>query len=153
MLFKDFVVTEEQLDMAKSLGADAVLLIAKVLRQETLDRFVESSFRKGVEPLVELHDLEDIRKLSSCGNAARVRVVGLNSRDLRTLATDVSGLNALRAHLPPGRLVVAESGVRGGADVRSLKGFDAVLVGSAFMESPDLLTKAEEMVSAGRSVS
>ncbi len=153
MLFKDFVVTEEQLDMGKALGADAVLLIAKALRQETLDGFIGSSVRKGMEPLVELHDLEDIRKLSSCGNAGRVRVVGLNSRDLRSLATDVSGLNALRGHIPPGKLVVAESGVRDGADVRSLKGFDAVLVGSAFMESPDLLRTAEEIVSAGRSVS
>ncbi len=82
MLFKDFVVTEEQLGMAKALGADAVLLIAKALRTEALDRFIESSIQKGVEPLVELHDAEDIGKLASCKNMGRVRMVGLNSRDL-----------------------------------------------------------------------
>lgn len=152
MLFKDFVVTDEQLGMAKALGADAVLLIAKALRMETLDRFIGISVQKGIEPLVELHDIEDIEKLASCANADRVRLVGLNSRDLRTLRTDTSKLSALREKLPTDKLVVAESGVRDASDVRSLKGFDAVLVGTAFMESQDLLSKAEEMVSAGRSV-
>ncbi|HIJ17095.1 MAG TPA: indole-3-glycerol-phosphate synthase, partial [Thermoplasmata archaeon] len=50
-------------------GADAVLLIAKVLRTETLDRFIGTCVQTGVEPLVELHDLEDVEKLESCRNA------------------------------------------------------------------------------------
>ena len=62
MLFKDFVVTDEQLGLAGSLGADAVLLIAKVLSDEALDRFIAASIQKGVEPLVELHDLERRRE-------------------------------------------------------------------------------------------
>ena len=153
MLFKDFIVTDEQLGLARSLGADAVLLIAKVLTAETLDRFVETCIHKGIEPLVELHDLEDVEKLGSCRNADRVRMVGLNSRDLRTLGTDISMLNSLRLRVPSDKLVVAESGVRTTKDLLSLKGFDAVLVGSALMESQDMLSKAEELVSAGRSVS
>ncbi|MEW5748780.1 MAG: anthranilate phosphoribosyltransferase [Candidatus Thermoplasmatota archaeon] len=153
MLFKDFVVTEEQLDMAGSLGADAVLLIAGSLRQEALDGLIESSLRRRVEPMVEVHDIEDVRKLESCRNFERVRVVGVNSRDLRTLRTDASGLDWLRESLPSDALVVAESGIRDGGDVRSMKGFDAVLVGSALMESEDILRKAEELVSAGRGVS
>ena len=152
LLFKDFVVADEQLGLAKSIGADAVLLIAKVLRTETLDRFVETCIRNGVEPLVELHDLEDVEKLESCRNADRVRMVGLNSRDLRTLGTDISMLNSLRQRIPSDKLVVAESGVRTAKDLVSFKGFDAVLVGSALMESEDMLRKAEELVSAGRSV-
>jgi indole-3-glycerol phosphate synthase len=152
LLFKDFVVTEEQLRMAKAVGADAVLLIAKALREETLDAFIASSLEKGMEPVVELHDYADIKKFMSCPNAGNVRVVGLNSRDLRTLATDKSKLNKLRCRLPSDKLVIAESGVRDGADVRSLRGFDAVLVGSVLMESDDLLGKAEELVNAGRSV-
>ena len=152
MLFKDFVVTEEQLGMAEALGADAVLLIAKALNGPALDRFISSSLQRGIEPLVELHDPEDVEKLASCRNADRVRVVGLNSRDLRTLRTDTSRLGALRGEIPPDKLVVAESGVRGASDVRALKGFDAVLVGTALMESQDLLGKAGELVSAGRGV-
>jgi len=152
MLFKDFVVAEEQLDLASSLGADAVLLIAKVLRRETMERFVDLSIERGIEPLVELHDLDDVEKLVSCRNSGKVHVVGLNSRDLRTMGTDISGLNALRAHLPHDRLVVAESGVRDAKDMLSFKGFDAVLVGTAFMESRDLPAKADEFVQAARSV-
>ena len=152
LLFKDFVVADEQLELASSLGADAVLLIAKVLATETMERFVDSAIRKGVEPLVELHDLDDIEKLVSCRNSGKVHVVGLNSRDLRTLGTDMSGLNALRAHLPHDRLVVAESGVRDGKDMLQLKGFDAVLVGTALMASEDMRAKADEFVQAGRGV-
>ncbi|HIJ17094.1 MAG TPA: indole-3-glycerol phosphate synthase, partial [Thermoplasmata archaeon] len=76
----------------------------------------------------------------------------LNSRDLRTLGTDISMLNSLRKRIPSDKLVVAESGMRTAKDLVSLKGFDAVLVGSALMESEDMLRKAEELVSAGRSV-
>lgn len=153
MLFKDFVVSEEQLDLAKRVGADAVLLIAKVLTKDALDRFMSLSVRNGVEPLVELHDAEDAEKLSSCDNAGLARMVGLNSRDLRTLRTDIPGLTALRARIPSDKLVVAESGVRSGSDLRSLRGFHAILVGTALMESADVAKKAEELVSAGRGVS
>ena len=64
----------------------------------------------------------------------------------------MSRLNALRERIPSDKLVVAESGVRTGSDMRSLKGFDAVLVGTALMASRDLQGTAEELVSAGRSV-
>ncbi len=69
---------------------------------------------------------------------------------MRTLSTDTTALSALREKLPRDKLVVAESGVRDASDFRSLKGFDAVLVGTAFMESRDLLRTAGELVSAGR---
>lgn len=152
LLFKDFIVSEEQLDLASSLGADSVLLIAKALRKDTMERFVDLAVGKGIEPLVELHDLDDIEKMVSCRNSGKVHVVGLNSRDLRTMGTDMSGLNALRAHLPHDKLVVAESGVKEANDMLSLKGFDAVLVGTSLMSSLDLPAKAEEFVKAGRSV-
>ena len=152
MLFKDFVVADEQLELASSLGADAVLLIAKVLGRRPWSGSSTPPSGEGVEPLVELHDLDDIEKLVSCRNSGKVHVVGLNSRDLRTLGTDMSGLNALRAHLPHDRLVVAESGVRDGKDMLQLKGFDAVLVGTALMASADMRAKADELVQAGRGV-
>jgi anthranilate phosphoribosyltransferase len=152
MLFKDFVVSEEQVEVAERVGADSVLLIAKALRLDALDRLAELCLSKGMEPLVEVHDLLDIEKLTRCSCSGRIRLVGINSRDLRTLKTDLSGLAALRAAIGKDKLTIAESGLSSASDVEMIPGFDAVLIGTAFMRAEDLDSKVGEMVSACRSV-
>ncbi|HEX9907985.1 MAG TPA: anthranilate phosphoribosyltransferase, partial [Thermoplasmata archaeon] len=150
LLYKDFVVTEEQVSQAQGLGADSILLIAKALDQPTLDEFIESCLSKKVQPLVELHDKSDLNKLLACSNLSMVRMVGLNSRDLRTMGTDLSNMSRLMKSVPSDKLLIAESGIQNGEEVASLHGFDAVLVGTALMTADNLQMKAEELVSAGR---
>lgn len=152
LLFKDFVVTERQIELAHQHGADAVLLIAKALSNDSLDILARRCSTLGLEPLVELHDSSDLEKLSSCGCYSSLELVGLNSRDLRTLEMDLERTKELRKALGSDKMVIAESGVRSPSDVRRLAGFDAVLVGSLFMGAEDLKRTVGETVAAGRSV-
>jgi len=152
MLFKDFVVSEKQLELAARLGADAVLLIAKALKPEALESLVRSSIKRGIEPLVELHDERDLTKLKSCKCYDSVQLIGINSRDLRSLEIDLRRLLELRKQISEEKIFIAESGIRIPEDIRSLRGFDAVLIGSMFMQAEDLRKKTTEVVSISRSV-
>jgi anthranilate phosphoribosyltransferase len=152
MLFKDFVVSQMQVEQASDLGADAVLLIAKALESKALSSLAASCFSHGMEPLIEIHDEEDLAKLSASECFDSINLIGINSRDLRTLGTDLSSVQALRHRIPSGKVVIAESGIRTPAELPRLKGFDAVLVGSAFMGAADLERAVDEMVEASRKV-
>ena len=142
MLFKDFVVSERQLLTARTIGADAVLLIAKALNRNTLDRLVGATLELGLEPVVEVHDKIDLEKVDSCESTDMIEMIGVNGRDLRTLDVDIERMRKLRELLGKERLVIAESGMRAPEDVEALKGFDGVLIGSMFMQAERL----EEMV-------
>ncbi len=152
MLFKDFVVDDSQIDLAERLGADAILLIAKALRPEALDVFADRCLSKGIEPLVEVHDEADIKKLEGLACYDQLPMIGVNSRDLRSLKTDLTGLRGLRDRIDSGKLVIAESGISSASDVHAVSKFDAVLVGSAFMRTEKLDEKVRELISACRSV-
>jgi anthranilate phosphoribosyltransferase len=152
LIFKDFVVTAKQLDMARESGADEVLIIAKALTHASLDALAAKSVSLGLEPLVELHDLADLEKLRSCSSYDSLRLIGLNSRDLRTLVVDIEGMGELRRSIGSDKIVIAESGIGSPADVRRLRGFDAALIGSMFMGAEDLGRTVAETVEAARSV-
>lgn len=153
MLLKDFVATSGQIELARRLGADAVLLIAKTLRAETLETFIEACVTAGMEPLVELHDIKDFEKLSSCRGEDSVRLVGINRRDLTTLRLkSLDSSRILRDLIGGDRMIIAESGVGNPRDVNALRGFDAALIGSMFMEAEDLEMTILEAVSCGRGV-
>ena len=152
ILFKDFIVSAEQIEIASRLGADAVLLISKALRQQSLEKLIGDCRKGGLEPLVEIHDETDLRKLEACGNCDSVRLVGINSRDLRTMKADFESTRKLRPMLAKDKIAIAESGIGSASDLKALKGFDAALIGSFFMRSDDLGKAVKEMVSAGRSV-
>jgi anthranilate phosphoribosyltransferase len=152
MLFKDFVISENQLRLAQLLGADSVLLIAKALNSGALNLLASSCSGLGMEPLIELHDQSDLLKLASCECFNSIRLVGFNRRDLRTLKIDRSVLDGSRAAMLDGKKLISESGVQSLGDVRSLSGFDAVLVGSMLMQSENIESTARELVATGRSV-
>lgn len=149
MLFKDFVVSQEQVDLASQLGADAILLIAKALTDESLDELVRASVRRGMEPLVEVYDEADMSRLCACPSLDKVKLVGINSRDLGTLKTDLASVQRLRGMVPQEKICIAESGIRGPADLPSVRGFDAVLVGSLFMRAEDVAREVNGLVLAG----
>ena len=148
MLFKDFVVTDEQVALASGLGADAALLIAKALKPIGLDNLVKSCISHKIEPLVEVHDEEDIAKLSKISSFDSVRMIGVNCRDLRTMRTDLGVIASLKPSLPRYKAIIAESGIRTEDDLEKICFADAALIGSMFMGAEDLEAQLKAVVQA-----
>jgi indole-3-glycerol phosphate synthase len=134
-LRKDFVLDPWQVWEARAAGADAVLLIVAALTDADLTRLLAVTREAAVDALVEVHDREELDRALGAG----ARVIGVNNRDLRTLAVSLDTALALAPAIPDDVVAVAESGIRTGADVRRLRdsGFDAFLVGEHLMASPD----------------
>lgn len=139
LLRKDFTVDEYQIYEAKTLGADAVLLIAALLDTAALADCLSLCRSLGLSSLAEAHSEAELDSALKAG----ADIVGVNNRDLKTFRTDFSLALALRKSVPPSVLFVAESGVRTRADVEALEaaGVDGVLVGETLMKSPDRTAK------------
>jgi indole-3-glycerol phosphate synthase len=135
VLRKDFVVTEYQIAEARALGADAVLLIVAALDGPSLRALIGAARTRGLMPLVEAHTGDEIAAALDAG----ADTIGVNSRNLKTLDVDTNAFAHLVAGIPDEVVAVAESGIRGGDDVRRLRdqGYDAFLVGERFMREPD----------------
>lgn len=135
VLRKDFIVTEYQLVEAAVLGADAALLIVAALEPHELAGLLRVAEGLGLAVLVEVHDPVELQRARDAG----ARVVGVNSRNLRTLAVDLGVLDALAAQLPKGVTVVAESGIRTTGDLNRLSfaGYHAFLVGERLIAQAD----------------
>lgn len=132
-LYKGFVISEAQLAEAEAAGAEAVLLIARVLKGHTA-AFAEAARNRGLEPLVELHDMTEV----GCAQAAEARMVGINARDLSTFTLGEPTAAPLRRAFPEA-LLIRESGLATPEQARSalMAGFDTVLIGEALMRSAD----------------
>ncbi|MCB9647156.1 MAG: indole-3-glycerol-phosphate synthase [Deltaproteobacteria bacterium] len=142
ILAKDFVVDRYQLLEARAAGADAVLLMAAVVSPAELGRLLEAASALGLDALVEAHDADEL----AISLASGARVIGVNSRDLKTLHIDAERARGLLATVGPDRIRVAESGVTSVEDVRRLSGCaDAALVGSALVSADDLEAKIEAL--------
>lgn len=142
ILAKDFVVDRYQLLEARAAGADAVLLMAAVVSPVELGRLLEDASALGLDALVEAHDAGEL----AIALASGARVIGVNSRDLKTLHIDAERARGLLATIGPDRIRVAESGVTSAEDVRRLgECADAALVGSALMSADDLEAKIEAL--------
>ncbi len=135
VLRKDFVVDPWQVWEARAAGADAVLLIVAALTDAELRSLIAVAGDAGLDALVEVHDRPELDRALAAG----ARVVGVNNRDLRTLAVSLGTSLALAPAIPDDVVAVAESGIRTGADLRLLRGagFDAFLVGERLMSAPD----------------
>ncbi len=148
VLRKDFTVDPVQVAEARVAGADAVLLIAAVLNDETLAACLDAARRSGVDALVEVHDEPEAVRAVDAG----ARCIGVNNRDLRTLRTDLATFARVRRLIPRDVVIVAESGVRSDGDVRRLvgEGADGVLVGEVLMRSEDPGAACAALVRAAR---
>lgn len=144
VLRKDFIVDEYQLHESAELGADALLLIARVLKQE-LPRFVRLAGELGMECLVEVTNVDEVRLAVS----AEVGLIGINNRDLETLDVDLDRTRELAPVVPDDMVLVSESGIRSPEDVQAMleAGADAVLVGTALMRADDIEGKVRSLVS------
>ncbi len=135
LLRKDFVVSDYQLLEARACRADAVLLIVAALAQAELQRLHTRASELGLDVLVEVHDADELDRALAVG----ARLVGVNNRNLRTLAVDVHASDALIARIPSDVIAVSESGLRSAADLQRLAdlGYRAFLVGERLMTCPD----------------
>ncbi|MCE9600456.1 MAG: indole-3-glycerol phosphate synthase TrpC [Spirochaetia bacterium] len=137
-LRKDFVIHEKQIADAARLGADAVLLIVRILDVSQLSEYIEYARSLGLPALVETHNEKEIE------TAVRVKseIIGINHRDLDTLKMDLSLTPRLAPQIRkenPGIILVAESGVENAEGIATVDAFaDAALIGTAFMKSTDL---------------
>ncbi len=134
-LAKDFVVCTEQIDRAAAAGADAVLLIACLYSRSQLAAWAGYARRRGLAPLVETHDPDDLDRLGG----GSWELVGVNNRNLRTFEVSLDRSIEAIGGLPPTALKVAESGIATAADVDRLAqaGFDAFLVGESLLMASD----------------
>ncbi len=145
ILRKDFIIDERQLVETRALGADAVLLIARVLAKR-LPAFVDEARMLGLEPLVEVHDRSEMER--ALGTEANL--IGINNRNLETMTIDLSTTVRLaEAARDEGRIVISESGIAWPYDVRNLRRHcDAFLIGSALMSARDRRKRLEGFVFA-----
>jgi indole-3-glycerol phosphate synthase len=135
LLRKDFIVTEFQILEALAAGADAVLLIVAALTDRELAALVAAANGYGLAALVEAHAREEVDRAVAAG----ATIVGVNSRNLRTLAVDRALHDGAAGSWPAGVIAVAESGIGTPGDLVRLSrlGYRAFLIGERFMATPD----------------
>ena len=145
VLCKDFIVDEVQVLAARSLGADAVLLMLSVVPDDVYRELAELAHSLGMEVLTEVSTPQEMHRASALG----AEVIGINNRDLRTLETDLARTEEMAPLAPAGVVLVGESGVGAAEDVRRLSGLvDALLVGSSLSGAPDPAEAARQLATA-----
>lgn len=149
VLRKDFIYHEYQVYEARMAGADALLLIVGVLSDNELRKLYDLTYQLGIQVLVEVHDEQELERAL----AIDAHIIGVNNRDLRTFTVDIETTGRLRALIPPGKILVGESGIRNEEDVQRMAamGCDAILVGETFckLRQPERAAKVREFVEAG----
>jgi indole-3-glycerol phosphate synthase len=143
VIAKDFVIDPYQVVEARAAGADAVLLIARLLGTAELHSFLGLARELGMSALVEAHDEDDLRAASAAG----ARIIGINNRDLDTMTVSLDTTRRLARLAPAGVVLVAESGIRTRADIDDLLGHGATafLVGGSLLEAADPAAKLREL--------
>ncbi|TXH41407.1 MAG: indole-3-glycerol phosphate synthase TrpC [Actinobacteria bacterium] len=147
VLRKDFIVTSYQLWEARAAGADMALLIVAALEQEQLVSLIERARSIGLTPLVEIHDEQEGERAVAAG----ANLIGVNARNLKTLAVDRDTFARVAPTLPAEAVLVAESGVRGPHDLLAYAaaGANAVLVGESLVTGRSPRETVHELVAAG----
>lgn len=142
ILAKDFIVDDYQIHEARAAGADAILLMAALLDTAELVALAETARTLGLHALVEVHDVPEL----ASALAADAAIIGVNSRDLRTLEIDLGRARELLASVPEDRVRVAESGLVDRASVDNMRGrADAALIGTALIDADDPAAQMEEL--------
>lgn len=151
ILMKDFVLSTTQLKTARKIGASAILLISTLYNrgysEVGLTEMIDHAHMEGLEVLLETHSLDEFNEAV----ATDADLIGINNRDLKTLKTDLKVTEKiLREAKPPYVMVVSESGIKTGMDIRFLRscGAEAFLVGSAIVTSKNPEAKVKELVEA-----
>lgn len=131
ILRKDFIIDAYQIHESKSIGADAILLIAEVLTKDKIIEFTKLAHKLNLEVLLELHHEEELEK-----TIEEVDLIGINNRNLKTFKVDFETSLRLLKKLPSKPLKISESGIQSPEDYAYLRksGFDGGLIGERFMK-------------------
>ena len=137
VLRKDFMIDPWQVAEARSIGADAILIIVAALDDGAMREIEAASIERGMDVLVEVHDEAELDRALA---QLRSRLIGVNNRDLRTFETDLGVTERLAKLVPPGTLLVGESGIANHADCQRLaeSGVKTFLVGESLMRQDDV---------------
>ena len=135
LLRKDFIFDPYQLYESRVVGADAILLIVAMLEDDLLAGLIGLASELGLEALVEVHSADEMSRAVRAGAS----IIGVNNRDLTTFAVDLDTSLRLASLAPEGALLVSESGINSGLDIRRLRsaGFRGFLVGERLMRAED----------------
>jgi indole-3-glycerol phosphate synthase len=144
VLQKDFIIDPFQIYEGRIAGADAVLLIAAILNPGQLREFVEWTGSLGLVPLVEVHDEEDLKKISGLD----LPLIGINNRNLKTLAVNLETTFRLIGKIRQGAMVISESGIKNRQEVERLQevGVKGILVGEVLMRAANPGQKIRELL-------
>ena len=144
ILAKEFIVDEYQVYEARIGGADALLLIARILDKEELKRYLDLASRLDLDCLVEIHTEEGWQKIKDLS----VDIVGINNRNLENFKVDLKMSFNLIKKIPLDKIVVSESGINNKKDIYRLReaGVDAFLMGEALLKSKDVGEKLRELL-------
>lgn len=136
ILVKDFVTDEQQIYQAKKAGADAILLIAKIVDKEELAEFVTKTQAVGLEPVVEINSKDDLEKAL----ITETNIIAVNARNLDTLEVDVEGACRLLSRVPNSFVKLGFSGINGRLEVEKYQkaGAKGVLVGTSLMKAKNI---------------
>jgi indole-3-glycerol phosphate synthase len=143
VLRKDFTVDPYQVVEARSIGADAVLLIVAALADEQMRELMQAASEMGVDVLVEVHDRAELERALELSTP----LIGINNRDLHSFETSLSTTLDLLPYIPADRVVITESGIHTAADVALMRdaNVQAFLVGEAFMRAAEPGDKLREL--------
>jgi indole-3-glycerol phosphate synthase len=146
VLRKDFIIDECQILESRLAGADAVLLIARVLEDPQLSRLLELTESMEMQALVEVHNAEEVERVLK----TPARIIGINNRDLNTFQVDLQNTVNLVKKFPKlkERIVIAESGIESREHIQVLKkaGVDGVLIGETLLRSRNIPAKIKELL-------
>ncbi len=147
VLCKEFIIDEYQLYAARAAGADAVLLIATILSDTELSRFIRIATDLGMDALVEVHTLPELNRVQQ----TEAKLVGVNNRDLQTFTTSIEQTFQLLPQCKAGRLIISESGIKTGQDALRLRnaGVKGILVGEGLVTAGDIAAKTYELALSG----
>ena len=143
LLRKDFIIDEYQIYEARMLGADAVLLIARILSPRQLMEFLYLTWGLGMDALVEVHDEADLKMALD----TPAEFIGVNNRNLTTFTTSIENTMALLPKIGEGRTIISESGVQSAEDAERLReaGCDGILVGEGLVTAPSVAQMTQRL--------
>lgn len=146
VLRKDFMVDPWQVAEARSIGADAILIIVAALDDSVMAEIEAAAIERGMDVLVEVHDAAEMERAAKL----KSRLIGVNNRDLKTFTTDLGNTERLAPLAPEGTLMVGESGINTHADVQrlSVAGVRAILVGESLMRQADVVLATRTLLGA-----
>jgi len=142
LLRKDFIIDPYQIYESRLYGADAILLIARILTKNKIKNFIEIAKKYNMDCLVEIHNKKELKKLPK-----NVEIIGTNNRNLDTLKVDLNTTSELIKKIPKNKIIVSESGFNTNKSVKQIKNkVNAVLIGTSILKSKNINKKINELM-------